>query len=1697
MKMTRKFLSVLLAVVMVITSCSVGFSVFAEVSDDTLQQLGEAIKNDWMETVSWTQSAAATTGSGDAKTQTTTTTIQASSYSEFLEICKVIELIYKAVEETDEYKNYKQPAENSNAEKEKQCTNFTYLKSEIISSLKDAGYTDAIEGSKFSAFLDQVLNMSNVKYYHEDKKANTNTSSSTVPHWIYSDTNVTFSYKAYLDNFDGTYDKVPDSFYLGKTFRAIMGRVKYIKSSLGGFVTTSYYHNGINLDDGDVFDSFDSNNNTDVKGKLNEYANKLTALSDILNLGYIDLLSKNQAELDALDNQVKAVEDEITAYVGSRETFEKLYADWMADITKFHNNIASAKEFESSCELVNDVIDNFITNPDYVDYGTYNYGGFNYDKMIEDYAAFMEAYKQIETFDDLLTTLDELGWFDDKSISSSQDIKDYYNNFTDNVVVYDLKETADKANALYEEYKDNHSDLEITEQETAYTLLSLYIESFADYSEQVINTIFPDGYDYLLDLQDKLYCDLNGFVAFFVRNSKRNDIPTGEIEWLISVTPENLEGLRAFYASLVEATGEERANELLGETMKLAENFADSLYQVLADRFTKQVLAADEVYTAAGRPKKADIRLYQQVKNVFNILLGDDILTYLSDNEKDSLVTDETIEIYKALFRDILEDYNNFSKSYGLNAYQQTELEYPIRNAYENDKVKDPENPYKVEKETFRKTLDTIVDLLFSEDFKNLTNLDIKQELEKVPNLLDNLYTDDLINTVVKFLYPLVAAYFVDAWDGIGNTIQVDNPIGDGKLNVKIELNAVEDAMKTLGLELFPRTLADNVRADYPQVANVLAKATSAASVKNNPWEEEVLLDENGNLALEWGVTDKESFIKAATAALSGLDDLLFAIVTNKPMNLYDKVGTGTTVVTGLPIINVAGVKIDPINLKLEATANDGYNNGIAPIFEALGAENLPNVDENSSIEDVLRYGLIDPIEEILKKLANDPIETVLSILPNIAYAVEAGMILPLLSKIGTEVTYSADAYYKVDGSAVQVVGGVLGLPTEDWLYGALKPETIPIVVGDLIDLDSLPVDLNSIDGLLTSVLSLLGLDVTLPKMDGITLATLGKLTEKPTNRSKKLYEWGGKNRAYIEADTTDVAYFLLNYVLNIVEDKNTLINILSAFIKNEDAINTITKVLDTLSLANPGDVIAAVVELLNAEKYPEIEAFDYENFTPGEYSGDVDALYSVFWSRDEAQYVADNLVEFVTKLAALIGYDLNDLVKELLTGLYTRDNLVALAELVQGLIEDKLLSNDTITTVLEIADPLIKDLNVQEILDKLMNYTVPENFEDGNRAAFVAELVRFITPAVPVLKVLLLEDNNLVISLPDTEATEETEAKEGMNLVTVYSYNGYNSALIPILEALSCEGIVPYDTFKTLDDAAMVMAVLNPILDLIDSITESDDMVQDLINIIPNILYFISNEGLNQAVDNLLRPVYVVLDVIRPIIDVDLSIDFDLNKVLSDLLASAGLDSIDYSDISALLQASGELDEDLDSVAGGKRKYLKAENALTPELVTIVLRLAVNTLLVKDNSDAIIESLRERGNLSEKDIESVREVLDSLRALTTDEVLFVLYYVFFGANTGMEHFGNLAGLVSENMQKALNAIANLKMDDSELAGHISDVAREFLKAIKGIIDNGAQSGNSTLGFLSRLMSFWQKLIEFFQRVFTVFDVSLDFKGLI
>jgi len=124
-----------------------------------------------------------------------------------------------------------------------------------------------------------------------------------------------------------------------------------------------------------------------------------------------------------------------------------------------------------------------------------------------------------------------------------------------------------------------------------------------------------------------------------------------------------------------------------------------------------------------------------------------------------------------------------------------------------------------------------------------------------------------------------------------------------------------------------------------------------------------------------------------------------------------------------------------------------------------------------------------------------------------------------------------------------------------------------------------------------------------------------------------------------------------------------------------------------------------------------------------------------------------------------------------------------------------------------------------------------------------------------------------------------------------IYGGNGYQSAIIPLLEAFMCDGIKTYDQYindynKAKDN--LLLNILNPIIGFVDKVLENP--FDTITAVLPNVAYFIDNNGIAQLLNNLLSPItHNLLDALTEnnvnIDDILAALNLDLGKLISSLI--------------------------------------------------------------------------------------------------------------------------------------------------------------------------------------------------------------------
>lgn len=170
------------------------------------------------------------------------------------------------------------------------------------------------------------------------------------------------------------------------------------------------------------------------------------------------------------------------------------------------------------------------------------------------------------------------------------------------------------------------------------------------------------------------------------------------------------------------------------------------------------------------------------------------------------------------------------------------------------------------------------------------------------------------------------------------------------------------------------------------------------------------------------------------------------------------------------------------------------------------------------------------------------------------------------------------------------------------------------------------------------------------------------------------------------------------------------------------------------------------------------------------------------------------------------------------------------------------------------------------------------------------------------------LNNNVLVVELLNKAATDAQTNTIKVNLNDIIAQlkelgikggNGYESAIIPLLEALMCDNVKSpsqyLSDYKKAKDNLLIN-ILNPLFGFVNKV--ADKPFDTLTAVLPNLAYFIDNNGIGKVLDNLLSPVTDIIKVLdKNGVSVDKIIEAIAGKSLPDLiggLIGANLSGLD-----------------------------------------------------------------------------------------------------------------------------------------------------------------------------------------------------------
>ena len=183
-------------------------------------------------------------------------------------------------------------------------------------------------------------------------------------------------------------------------------------------------------------------------------------------------------------------------------------------------------------------------------------------------------------------------------------------------------------------------------------------------------------------------------------------------------------------------------------------------------------------------------------------------------------------------------------------------------------------------------------------------------------------------------------------------------------------------------------------------------------------------------------------------------------------------------------------------------------------------------------------------------------------------------------------------------------------------------------------------------------------------------------------------------------------------------------------------------------------------------------------------------------------------------------------------------------------------------------------------------------------------------------------------------------------------------------------------------------------------------DPVNKVFEILPNILYFINNGGLQVCVENTAQAIFVLLDTVRPIYDLEFSLNLDLTQIIIDALAGLEINGEPVN-----LKIPFLYDFNMLTVGtvtpytskSGEKAY-RLENIDQADFVTVILRNVVELAFYEDNINIVADLIANKMGMSEDLKKGLRDVLNTFAKMYkedngVDKILGAAYTIFKGTD--------------------------------------------------------------------------------------------------
>ncbi len=647
------------------------------------------------------------------------------------------------------------------------------------------------------------------------------------------------------------------------------------------------------------------------------------------------------------------------------------------------------------------------------------------------------------------------------------------------------------------------------------------------------------------------------------------------------------------------------------------------------------------------------------------------------------------------------------------------------------------------------------------------------------------------------------------------------------------------------------------------------------------------------------------------------------------------------------------------VNDLISIKGDDGYSTAIVPLLEAFDCPSIMSSADFKASADSNNQNIIVNIVNMLfaaiDNLLADPVNGMCVTLPKIAYYFESGKLSASLTAL-------------LEPLSVKIAGVITIPGISDMISSIANME-------ETLDISSMLADMD--------MSSLLGSDVNLklPELD------LKVFADCVTEADGKL-----------TVDESASFITLMNFLVETLKlNKDSIGSLLG-----EDAA-ALTGILDPLLAKSNDEIIASIIRLFSTVSAPENNVtWTYPAITPAQVTytptmgaedyrkilEKVDPLLTDFIKEEDPEGTIEQTLRKTIYSNALLS--------QLVTGVFSLLGSEETAGLM-GMLGMDMTPSGVASSVASAYPGAANTLRRYSSWESVNPANLYWGFNDGDADKFKAALTKVMSPMIPVLSCLLAGQNVTFL-----------------DALTIPGANGYNTAIIPLLEALGCNSdkILSYDEYKKgAGTTGVITGMFDPIFSLIDEICASP--VKKLCALLPNIVYFFNSGLMNNLITNLLYPVDYLFQTagfgsIMTTFAGSMQLP-DLNTLMKELTSSADLGiSLPEMDIAALASYGTPTTLTSKRTVNGTPAQYTYVTADEPAVLVTILRAFVGALASPENGDMLSGLMGDMGGTApEGEVDMfamyMGNITEKLKEMTPDETLEWLCNILFSDSPTVE----------------------------------------------------------------------------------------------